>query len=153
MTQLIAPIIMPGTGELVELTAPTNTLAQHLSAFRDLDTESRRAKNLIQEELIRRLDHEGKASFTAGEWKLSATAPGATEYDGDLAYAVLMRAVERGILSETAAEDTCPPVVKRKAQKRELDRIAKLLPDDLRADLEAAAKPKARRVTLSHLAR
>lgn len=147
---IVEPIVIPGTGEIVDLAnAPTTSLAGYLDAFRRLDIESRRAKGHITDELATRLDHEGRASFTTDEWKISVTAPDAVKYDPDRVYAVLKLAVTAGVISEDAAELACPEVTSRKVSKRDLDRIKKVLPQELLDELTHAAEPQARRVTLS----
>lgn len=145
------PIIQPATGELVDLSAATNALAAWLDEYRALDSLSRTAKTALTQELANRLDYEGKASHAVGDWKVSVNARDSIKYDPDITFSILKRAVALGLISEAAAEAAVPPTGKRKIAKRELDRVAKLLPDDLAAELNAVGIPDARRITLTRL--
>lgn len=147
----IEPIVVPTTGELVNLAAPTAELAVYLDAYRELDRDSRRAKTAITDEIAQRLDHDGRASETVTGWKVTVNAPDAVRYDADAVYAILVRAAEAGAISASAVNAACPEVVTRKVSKRDLDRIAKVLPVDLANELRLVAKPEARRVSLSRV--
>lgn len=150
-TALTAPIVHPATGELVALDAPTDQLATWLDSFRDLDGASRTAKTALTDELARRLDHEGRASASVGEWKLAVTSPSAVKYDADRVYGILKAAADAGEISHAAAEAACPPIGKRKTAKRELDRLLAVLPPDRAAEIDRLAQPEARRITLTRL--
>ena len=149
---ITAPILHPQTGELVNLDAPTNELADLLDTYRQIDSESRRAKTAITDELARRFDHEGRASHTAGNWKLQVNSPEAVTYQPDRVYAILQAAAEDGEISHDAVELACPPTGKRRVSKRDLTRVLAVLPDERADEIRRLAQPDARRITLTRLA-
>jgi len=149
--RVVEPILNPTTGELVDLTATTDRLAEWLDAFRELDALSRRAKTAITEELAGRLDHEGMASYSGGGWKLSVNRADSVKWDADAVYKILEAAADAGEISHGAAELACPPTGKRKIAKRDLDRVLSVLPIERADEVRRLAQPETRRVPLSRL--
>lgn len=101
--QMVA--VHPRTGEAIDLhAAATDDLLDCHDSFADLEREMREAKREVDDELVRRMDHEGRRSFTFTDFKIDVTAPTEKEWDVDRLISVLDDFVAAGLLSGSKAD-------------------------------------------------
>lgn len=145
-------LIVPATGEVVNLSAPTDILAEAAAQMRELETELARVRAVVNDELTRRLDHENLRSVEIGDWAISVDAPGGVDWDTDALMEELTRLVELDVISEDAMERVVP--IKRRVALRELKKLLPAIDSDYREDLEACSTPstRVRRVKVERLA-
>lgn len=93
------------TGEVVDLhTADTDLLLDVHDGYADLIRELGEDKRSVDDELIRRLDFEGRRSITLGRFKVSVDPPTAREWDVDRLQATLDDLVEHAVISAIKAD-------------------------------------------------
>lgn len=135
-------LIVPATGEIVNLSAPTDILAEAAARMRELETELARVRGVVSEELTRRLDHENLRSAEVGDYTITVDAPGGLDWDTDELLQELDRLVELDVISGDALERVLP--AKRRVAVRELKKLLPTLDPDYRTDLEACSSPSSR---------
>lgn len=118
----------PKTGEAIAVVqdTPTDVLAE----LRDAIVEHERAviggwKRLVDDELRRRLDYEGRRSAEVGTWKLTVPGPTKTEWDAAGAYRALRGLVRAGLISKDRADEAVERVVDYKARHGSLSQLLK----------------------------
>lgn len=110
----------PATGEIIDLSGPTDQLAKTLSEVRILEQQLRVFKDHVAREITARLDVENTRSATVGGWKVTATAPVVWETDLEPLREKLVALVGDGVLSMRAVEDAVERVVGYKAHRKGL---------------------------------
>lgn len=137
-------LIVPLTGELVDLQGPTDTLAAHMHEVQRIESDLRAAKAVLRAELVSRMDKELARTFQAGEFFLECDAPGQTEYDANELDRVVARLVKEDKIGFAAAAQALKVVETVKPMKRGIDKLlaAPSLTDEDRAEVLACAHPK-----------
>lgn len=92
-------IVIPGTGAVVELDAPTEALAGHIDDVNRLIEDLIEARRAVEGIVIGRLDAENARSDEAGPFKLTTNAPTEELYDVGKLTSELRTLVEAGKLS------------------------------------------------------
>lgn len=141
-----ADLVVPATGELLDLDGPTDVLADAVARIASLETDLRDARSALRGELLRRMDTANVRSFDAGPYKLEAEAPNQSDYDAQDLAPVLAELVVNGKIAQEAMDAALERVVSHKPRKRELDRLltSPTLSDEDRAAIQACAKPRTR---------
>lgn len=96
-------VVIPATGEALELAAPAHELARAWSDLEELDRDLKAAKREIADEVIRRLDHEGRRSMTIDGVKLEASAPTEKVWNLPELQGTLDELVNEGTISDEKA--------------------------------------------------
>lgn len=123
MTAGTGLVIIPPTGEVVALDAPTDELAAAIALVQTLEADLKDARSLLRDELIRRLDHENRRSAQIGAWLLEADAP-SKAYDPSELAELLAELVDAGKISQAAMDAALKREVSWKPVKRELSKLA-----------------------------
>ena len=132
-------MVVPDTGELIPLDAPSEDLAAAVYRMKTLEDELYRVRGIVNQELTRRMDLDNKRSVEVDGFKLEVAAPG-KEWDYELLDEVLADLVDAGKLSEEGKRSLYKvPEPKRSLQVRELNKLLASLPDDLAAQVRACA--------------
>lgn len=141
-------LLVPLTGELIKLDSPTDEIARITQQIREMEQELYRARNQLNEELVRRLDHENLRKAEVGAFIISVDAPNAVDWDVRQLEMVLHGFVDHDELSADAVDRILPS--KRSVSIRELKKLIGTLDDELGAKVEACATPshKLRRVRI-----
>lgn len=105
--QMSMVAVHPRTGEAIDLhSSATDELLDCHDAFADLVREMNEAKREIDDELIRRMDHEGRRSFTFDRFKVETNTPLEKSWDVDALVETLDELVDDGLISQTK-RDKC----------------------------------------------
>lgn len=117
-------VVSPRTGEVIDLAAPDADLAGFLVDVREHESLLREAKNIVQRELPRRMDHAKKWTVHVPGFKLTGQSPKPEEsWDGlDLRQA-LSPLVDRGDLSVEALDAAVETIVDYKVHKRGINAL------------------------------
>lgn len=105
MTDIVpgAQFAHPLTGELLTLDSPTEDLASYMIDLRDFELTLREHKQMVNRELLSRMDRQARWTLPAGDYKLSAPSPEPSqEFDGAELYDVLCALVEEGEITMDA---------------------------------------------------
>lgn len=123
-----ARVISPRTGEVIEISAPTEALAGWLLDVREHEGALREAKRVVSEEVVSRLDAQARwTEHLPGGLKVSAPSPApATEYDELALREALYVLVDEGVLSVEAVDRAIVPVVTYKASAAGIRALSKL---------------------------
>lgn len=121
-------IIISRTGDVVDLDAPTETLATFLADVREMEATFREAKQAVSAVILARLDQS--ASWTAhlpGGIKVSAPSPSPTvEYDELALRSALLELVDEGLITAEAVDRAVEPCVTYKARAAGVKALSKL---------------------------
>lgn len=112
----------PATGEVIDLSGPTDLLAEYLDDLRNLDRELRVVKDRIAAEITARLDVENRRSAEVGGWVVETQAPTVWETDAlHLLDGLLnLAALDDAPLSADAAQQAVRVVESLKVDRRKL---------------------------------
>lgn len=103
--QMTMVAVHPRTGEAIDLhAAATDELLDCHDAFTDLEREMKEARREVDDELTRRMDHEGRRSFTFNDFKVDVTPPTEKVWDIDKLMTTLDDLVEIKAISQLKAE-------------------------------------------------
>lgn len=121
-------VVSPRTGEVIALDAPTGELGQWLADVREAESMLKEAKNLVQRELVRRMDKEAKwTQHVPGGLKLSAPSPKPEEiWDGVDLRGALMEFVDCGVLAIEAVDAAVEQKIEYDVHKRGLNSLRNL---------------------------
>ncbi len=125
-TELGRPItvVSPRTGEVIEIDAPTKALAEYLLDVREHESLLREAKNLVQGEVLRRMDFEKKWTLHVPGLKLTGQSPQPVEmWDGLELREALSPLVDAGELSVEAMDAAVETIVSYKVHKRGINAL------------------------------
>lgn len=136
-------VVIPPTGEVVALDAPTDELAAAIALVQTLEADLKDARASLRDELIRRLDHENRRSAQVGSWLLEADAPPKAYDPGELAE-FLAGLVAEGKISQAAMDACLKREVSWKPMKRELSKLAGTLDPQDAIRLQALDRPTGR---------
>lgn len=121
-------VVSPTTGEVIELSAPTDALAQYLADVREAELLLREAKRLVSREITSRLDRI--ASWTLrleGGLTVKTQSPAPSEeWDALAARSDLLQLVDEGVLGVEAVDAAFEPVVTYKPRKAGINALRKL---------------------------
>lgn len=139
-------LIVPGTGEVLSLDAPTNELGEAFREMQRWEVEFRVARARVRDELLKRMDHELMRSLELDGLFFECDAPGQVEYDPDALSVVLGGLVGGGKISTEAAKQACRTEEILKVSKRGVDKLlqAPALSDEDRAAIRACARPSSK---------
>lgn len=119
-------LIHPDSGQLLDLTsAAPAALADWLDAVRVWEQNARTAKNVVSEELHRRMDANAKWTLRDGEFEIRGQSPDRSVYSEELRGA-LEALVAEGLISQEACDAAYEPVVTYKPRARGLNALRKL---------------------------
>lgn len=120
-------VMDPLTGELVELDAPLEVLAQAIDDVNQRISMLKAFKGDIDVEILARMDHNGLWTEHAGEWKIKSVSPDRTEVDAERVAQCLRPFVNvPGGISEKAYEQAVWSEEIWKSDRRVLNRLKKL---------------------------
>jgi hypothetical protein len=103
--QMTMVAVHPRTGEAIDLhAAATDELLDCHDAFADLEREMKEARREVDDELTRRMDHEGRRSFTFDHFKVDVSPPVEKLWDVDKLLNTLDDLVEIKAISQVKAE-------------------------------------------------
>lgn len=144
----------PRTGKEVSFSADDAELGEYLAAVKDLENETARAKRMVWETLLSRMDKRGSWTVHAGPISLTGEAPGKVEYDGERLHLELEVLAEEGLIDPDAAKEAVKSKVEWKPAVLKIKGLAKL-GGDVAAAIERCAiptDPSKRRVTVTRKA-
>jgi hypothetical protein len=150
MEQALEPrreVLIPYTGETVDLASSPDKLAAVLYEIRDLESRLREAKGELTEELLKRMDANARWSDRFGEFQVTGKSPEpTTEYDGERLFDALRALHDQGHISLEAAEAALEKETTYKPRKRGINALLKLGGEVAEAikDCEVEAEPKRR---------
>lgn len=125
---VVAPkmLVSPATGEVLELTAPTDELARVLDETRDIEQQLRGYKQHIADEIHRRMDAEGVWTAHVGDYTVTGQSPARTTYNAELLRASLAALVLDGTITEDARDRAVTVVETLKVSARGTQALHKL---------------------------
>jgi hypothetical protein len=145
-------IVNPATGEALSLRDPTDVLAGAIAAVRELEVQLHGFKRDLQDEILRRMDHE--RTYTAhlpGRLKLTGDGPRTPDYDGKRLAVELTRLVNDGVIGLVAMQKAVEEVVDYKVKKAGITALLKVEDERVAAAVKSAeiqnTKPRGVRVT------
>jgi hypothetical protein len=144
-------LVVPYSGEVVRLDAPTDALAEIVYGIRELESELRSMKAILSEEVHRRMDEEARWTVEAGRFKVSGRSPSGVSYDGERLWKVLEDLVEAGRITRRAAEAAVALEVAYKVRVAGVQAVKRVGPDvaEAVAAAEIPLDPSSRRLTVS----
>jgi hypothetical protein len=120
-------LVIPGTGEAIELAAETGELARALEEIRALESALREAKRRLGAEVLSRMDAAASWTLRAGGLELRGESPAPKiEWDGAALALTLEALVEEGKIAPEAAQAALSVEVSYKPQARGLSALMKL---------------------------
>lgn len=120
-------IVHPGTGEVITLDAPDETLANVLDALTDYEFQLAEVRSTIGREMVYRMDRAAKWTLHAGPYKLTSSSPSPTEdWDGAALHSALSVLVDDGKLSIEALDAAVETVISYKPRKAGINALRKL---------------------------
>ena len=121
-------IVVPLTGELIDLNATTDILADATKRIRDLESELARLRASIGRVIVDRMDHENLRTAEVGDYVITVDAPGGVDWDTKKLEAEWWRLVDHDSISGEAMDRVMP--IKRTVAVRELKKLLTTLNDD-----------------------
>jgi hypothetical protein len=98
-------VVHPATGELLDLSAPTEDLARWLTEARELDEAMRTEKRRVVAELLDRMDRDASYTIRVGSLELKGDGPEPpTVYDGESLRHALQAYVDAEVISPEALD-------------------------------------------------
>ena len=139
-------LVIPLTGELVDLNSATDVLAEATKRIRDLEQELTRLRAAIGNVIVERMDHENLRTAEVGEYVITVDAPGGVDWDAKKLEGELWRLVDHDSISGDAMDRVMP--MKRAVSVRELKKLLPTLTDDDHERVADCSSPsrRARRV-------
>lgn len=117
----------PRTGEALDLTADTETLAAWIDELREYESRSKEIRERIGAELVRRMDQSAKWTIHANGFKVTAPSPAPkVQWDAEALRPVLLELVFEGLISEEASDAALEVVLSYKAKPAGLNALLKL---------------------------
>jgi polyhydroxyalkanoate synthesis regulator phasin len=135
-----AHLLVPHTGELVNLEAEPRVLAEALNDMREMEAQIRSAKGVLSREIHRRMDASARWTLEAGPWQLVGASPGRLNWDADQLAEIVLELVEEGTINAAAAEAAVEQVHEWRARPVGVNALRKLGPE-IAARVEQAAEP------------
>jgi hypothetical protein len=148
-------VMHPSTGEVVSLDAPLEDLAAYLADVRDWEqTFLRPCKRAVEDEILRRLDHDASYTQRVGDFEIRGDGPGRVTYQEEVLRGALRPLVDDGTISRAAFNAAVKEEVVYTPVVRGINALKKL-GGAVTAAVESAARPshKPRRVTVKHRGR
>jgi hypothetical protein len=128
-TEITRPIEVwnPTTGELLDLTAPTDDLGRFLADVRELEELMRESKRFVSQELLARMDKQAKWTFHSSGLKLSGDSPAPVEeWNGAELRTALLELVDAGVIAIEAVDAAVETVVSYHPKKAGINQLRKL---------------------------
>lgn len=135
-------VIHPSTGEILDLSAPTDDLARWLTEARELDEAMRVEKRRVVAELLARMDREANYTLRVGDLELKGDGPEPPMvYDGAALRLALKEFVDAEVISPDALDRAVEIVPTYKPRANGLKALLRQ-GGDLARVVEAHAQPK-----------
>ena len=144
MTASTDVVVIPPTGEVVALDAPTDERAAAFAQVTGLEADLREAKAQLRDAIVARLDHENRRKAKVGPWHLEVDAPAQRDYEPDELAVVLAELVEAGKIGKVAMDEALKRDVRWKPAKREIAKLEAILAPEDWARVRACAHPVAK---------
>ena len=130
-TDLTAPVTLtnPSTGEVLTLESPTGDLGRYLADVREMESYVKEAKNIVQQEILRRMDKDAlyTVRVPGAGLKLSGSSPAPSEEFDELALReALLVLVDEDVVTIEAVDRAVEPVVTYKARMAGIKALRKL---------------------------
>lgn len=137
-------ITNPVTGELVPITAATDELGGVVDGLKELESAAKEARELVNGELLKRMDADATWTAAVGPFKISAPSPtaGTKGYDPDRLRTNLLKLEARGKVSMAAVDAAVERVIPdpyNLAKKDGINRLRKLEDPEINAAIDDAA--------------
>lgn len=116
-------LVVPLTGEVIDLSGPTDTLAESYRQAQQAETKLRMFRAEVRGELLARMDKELLRKTQVGDFFLECEAPDQFEYDPDALSRILVRLVTEDKISRDAAAQAVKTVETLKVMKRGVDKL------------------------------
>lgn len=127
MTTDLVPV--PITGELLDLSADDDVLAEAFDRIRDLERQLKQARDTIAEELTARLDRRALWTCHAGQYTIKVPSPKPRlEWDVDALQRTLDELQGQGVIDEAAVDRAIRIELVRKPQTAGINALMKLNP-------------------------
>jgi len=101
-----ATLVMPFTGEVIELDQPSSDLAKFRDTLTQIRASLSQIARTVDEELAARLDAANRKSAQVGGWKLAVNRPDAPEYNLYCLRSTLADLVETALLEPSVIDET-----------------------------------------------
>ena len=119
-------VVSPRTGEVLSLSSPLEDLGGLLLDIREHEFLLREMKNVVQQEIVKRMDFEAKGTLHAGGLKFQAPSAAPVEaWDAAELRAALLPFVDHGVISITAVDAAVEQVITWKAKKAGINALRK----------------------------
>lgn len=145
-------LVIPATGELISLDAPTDILAHVLEHIREIESDLRDAKRTLSAELHARMDVEAQWTVQAGKFKLTGQSPeSGVSYDPYKLTEALAPFLASGAVTPQALNAAVERITTYKVRIAGVNAL-KRLGGEVRKAIEAVAEhrdPSDRRVSVS----
>jgi hypothetical protein len=135
-------LVVPVVGEVLDLDAPSDRLAEATWRMRELESELARVRKAVAVELVRRMDQENLRSVEVAGYSITVDAPGGLDWDAQGLDQVLAELVDREVITAGARERVVP--MKPSVVQRELKKLLATLPEPERELVEGCASPTRR---------
>lgn len=119
-------VVSPRTGEVLSLDAPLEDLGGFLADVREHESLLKEAKNVVNGEVLQRMEKEGLYTLRAGPLELRGGSPFTTEYDGAGLRDALLALVDEDVISAAAVDRAVEVVVSYKPQARGINALRAL---------------------------
>lgn len=144
-------IVHPLTGEALELLAPTDVIAEAIDAAKEDTQRLATYKRALQDEILRRMDHDRTYTAHLRGFKITGDGPRAPTYDGERLHRALKPLVAGGLISERALTAAVETVTEYKVKVNGVKALLKGADEALVAAVEGAQeqnlKPRGVRVS------
>lgn len=119
--------VSPATGQVVDLDAKTEDLAQVLDDTREMEYKLRYFKEAVSAEVLRRMDRQAEWTMREGEYELRSISPAPKiDWAGDELALVLDELVAEGRIDQGAKEAALETEISYKPKARGLNALLKL---------------------------
>lgn len=143
----------PATGELVDLTSPTDFLAARRREVIELKKALDVYADVIDEELTRRLDRMNTRSADVGDWRIEGKPATVTEFPRDPLAKAIRELIAEDKLDGAVLGRTIRRTSEFKVDKREVTKLLKHPDEEVRARIAAVGieSPQKRSVTVKEV--
>lgn len=146
----------PISGEVIELDATTDVLADAIENLRILRQQISHTIDTLSDEINDRLDAENTRTAHVGGWTITGKPGTVTDYDPVRLHAALCDLAAAGVISDAVVERTVlePPVKDWKVSKTEANKLLRHADERVRRAVQECAVLKAqkRSVTVARAA-
>lgn len=137
----VGQTLVPVTGEILPLDAPTDVLVDAMFRIRDLEQQLAAARRDLGIEVTARADKENIRSYEVDGFRVTVSKPG-VDWDLEMLDEVLGELVDAGVLSQRAVDGLFK--VERKLQARPLSNLLGGLSEEDAARVRACSEQSRR---------